>query len=246
MRGALACLVVVLLPVMAAAQTAPVLPAVTILLDHREDLELSPAQVEELQRLSREVVRDALQQRASATKAYAELRALLDQEPEQPIDVAKAEATIRDIQRLQGDEQVGLVRATEAALAKLTPEQRTKLVAVLGDEPSPVSSAPQTDVDAPVRDAAARGGGRAPQHHPPSHGHEHEHDWHGGHSGPRIYLGPGFWWDSWPYPLPPVAQAPPLVPAQPTYWYYCTSLNAYYPYVASCPEAWVLVPAAGP
>jgi hypothetical protein len=30
----------------------------------------------------------------------------------------------------------------------------------------------------------------------------------------------------------------------PTYWYYCPSYATYYPYVASCPEAWVPVPAS--
>ena len=29
-----------------------------------------------------------------------------------------------------------------------------------------------------------------------------------------------------------------------TYWYYCPSYGAYYPSVASCPEAWVPVPAS--
>ena len=28
------------------------------------------------------------------------------------------------------------------------------------------------------------------------------------------------------------------------YWYYCPSYGAYYPNVASCPEAWVTVPAS--
>jgi hypothetical protein len=32
-------------------------------------------------------------------------------------------------------------------------------------------------------------------------------------------------------------------PPPPVYWYYCRSLGAYYPYVPSCPEAWVPVPA---
>ena len=30
----------------------------------------------------------------------------------------------------------------------------------------------------------------------------------------------------------------------PSYWYYCQSYGAYYPYVTSCPEAWVPVPAS--
>ena len=30
----------------------------------------------------------------------------------------------------------------------------------------------------------------------------------------------------------------------PTYWYYCPSYGAYYPYVSSCSEPWVPVPAS--
>jgi hypothetical protein len=30
----------------------------------------------------------------------------------------------------------------------------------------------------------------------------------------------------------------------PAYWYYCPSYGAYYPSVASCPDAWVPVPAS--
>src|SRR5262249_52271279 len=35
----------------------------------------------------------------------------------------------------------------------------------------------------------------------------------------------------------------PTYPA-PTYWYYCPSYAAYYPYVGSCPESWGPVPAS--
>jgi len=37
--------------------------------------------------------------------------------------------------------------------------------------------------------------------------------------------------------------ATPSYPA-PSYWYYCRSYAAYYPYVVSCPESWVVVPAS--
>src|SRR5262249_61681613 len=40
----------------------------------------------------------------------------------------------------------------------------------------------------------------------------------------------------YPYPAPAYAPPPP-----PTYWYYCQSLGAYYPYVPNCPEPWVPV-----
>lgn len=81
----------------------------------------------------------------------------------------------------------------------------------------------------------------------------------------------GWWWVAagmwyfypspvYPYPdpyIPPVvvvnqppatAPAPVTVQAQPPqqYWYYCDSRKAYYPYVASCPQAWRPVPAQPP
>lgn len=38
----------------------------------------------------------------------------------------------------------------------------------------------------------------------------------------------------------PAAPAPPAPPAQ-SFWYYCSSAQAYYPSVQSCPEAWIKV-----
>ena len=87
--------------------------------------------------------------------------------------------------------------------------------------------------------------------------------WVHGHNHGRI----GWWWvvagiwyfypqPVYPYPNPyipstivvtpsaPAASAP--APAPMEYWYYCKSANAYYPYVASCPENWVRVPATPP
>jgi len=53
-----------------------------------------------------------------------------------------------------------------------------------------------------------------------------------------------------PMMAPPApAMAPPTSSApQPTggTWYFCTSANAYYPYVAACPEGWKVVPASAP
>jgi len=40
-----------------------------------------------------------------------------------------------------------------------------------------------------------------------------------------------------PYPYEPY-------PYKPSYWYYCPSYGAYYPYVTSCPDAWEPVPAS--
>lgn len=59
-----------------------------------------------------------------------------------------------------------------------------------------------------------------------------------------VRFGPAFSWGpayvyGWDYPPAAVYAPPPQ-----SYWYYCPSAGAYYPYVAGCAEAWVPVPAA--
>ncbi|HWP76380.1 MAG TPA: hypothetical protein VNU03_17810 [Methylomirabilota bacterium] len=79
------------------------------------------------------------------------------------------------------------------------------------------------------------------------------HRWHGG-----VFIDVGPWWIPPPryYVAPPPAvivepppvyvQQAPTQPAQESYWYYCASKQGYYPYVPSCPEPWVPVPARPP
>ncbi len=85
-----------------------------------------------------------------------------------------------------------------------------------------------------------------------------------GHHGVRgrafIGIGPSFWWGPpypywWYYPPPYYAYPPPpiivqeppvyvqpLPPAPPqAYWYYCSSAQAYYPSVQTCPEVWIKI-----
>ena len=103
---------------------------------------------------------------------------------------------------------------------------------------------------------AGKGGGHGGGHHG---GHHHSHHHHfGGRPhvfiGPRILPGYPYWWDYPPayyyYPPPIVVPEPPVyiqqqpAPArQEVPWYYCPSAQAYYPWVRSCPEAWIEVPA---
>ena len=93
-----------------------------------------------------------------------------------------------------------------------------------------------------------------------SHGGWHGGGWHGQHHvwGPRVFFGVGvaapFWWYpygyAYPYPYAYPAYSPPVVveslpqtyiqqdtQAQ-EYWYYCQSLQGYYPYVKECPGGW--------
>jgi hypothetical protein len=82
--------------------------------------------------------------------------------------------------------------------------------------------------------------------------------------GPSFWWGPYWWYYPPPYyvypppyyvypPPPVVVESPPVYvqqepppppspPAPQAYWYYCSSVGAYYPSVLTCPEAWVKVP----
>ena len=68
--------------------------------------------------------------------------------------------------------------------------------------------------------------------HHDGHGHHHDgdydHGWHYGHHG---FRGPYVYWNSYPV----------YVPTTPSYWYYCPSAQAYYPYVTYCVDSWVPV-----
>ena len=81
----------------------------------------------------------------------------------------------------------------------------------------------------------------------------HEGDlgrWRGGHWFHGDHFGRlGWWWIvdgawySYPaavYPYPDPYVPPTVVTQEPAsqYWYYCASVNAYYPYVSACPEGW--------
>lgn len=86
--------------------------------------------------------------------------------------------------------------------------------------------------------------------------------------GPRVYIGPGYWWPrpwwgpgwwgpAYPYPYsysppvvvqqPPVSVQPPPAPEESQYWYYCQDPQGYFPYVRQCPQGWMkVVPPAPP
>ena len=53
-----------------------------------------------------------------------------------PVDLARVEAKIREVERLKADFRVGRVRAIERGKAQLTAEQRAKLVGMLGEPPA--------------------------------------------------------------------------------------------------------------
>jgi hypothetical protein len=74
--------------------------------------------------------------------------------------------------------------------------------------------------------------------HPGFHGHGHPGFHRGFHGHGFVGVAPFVWWG------PAYAYAPYAGPPASGYWYYCPSAQAYYPYVQTCPESWVPVPAS--
>jgi hypothetical protein len=98
---------------------------------------------------------------------------------------------------------------------------------------------------------APPGGGSWHRRPPDGHRDHGRHDHHGGRAivgvWPSLWWDP--WWEPWWYYAPPpviIQEPPPVYVQQPLYWYYCESARAYYPFVASCPEPWIPVPASPP
>lgn len=69
------------------------------------------------------------------------------------------------------------------------------------------------------------------------------HSWHDGRLGWWWVVGPDWYFYPravYPYPNPYV---PPYAAAGAPAWYYCPPVRTYYPYVATCPVPWQVVPA---
>jgi hypothetical protein len=125
-------------------------PLISIMLSHRQELGLSPAQVQELERLRADFQRQAIKHDADLRVAEMDLSALLKVEP---VDLAKVEAKVREIERLRADLRVARIRTIELGKAQLNPDQRAKLSSLFvepwplrprtGDPRSPRSPSPQ-------------------------------------------------------------------------------------------------------
>ena len=114
-------------------EAGPERPLVTYMLDHRSDLALTPAQVEELERIRGDFQKEAIKLDANQRVAEMDVASFLRTDP---VDIGRVEAKIREAERLRADFRVGRVRAIERAKAQLTPEQRAKLNTMLGEPPT--------------------------------------------------------------------------------------------------------------
>lgn len=101
---------------------------VGMVLRHRQELGLTAQQVDSLRKLGLDARRAAIRRQADARLAQLDLMSLRFTEP---VDMAKIEAKVREIERLRGDGRIAAIRAAEDAKAQLTPEQREKLKSLL-------------------------------------------------------------------------------------------------------------------
>jgi len=123
----------------------PERPLVTFMLDHRAELALTPPQVQELERIRSDFQKEAIKLDADQRVAEMDVATLLRADP---VDVNKVEAKIREAERLKADLRVGRVRAIVLGKAQLTPEQRARLAAMLGE---PSAQRPRADTPPALR-----------------------------------------------------------------------------------------------
>jgi Spy/CpxP family protein refolding chaperone len=93
---------------------------------------LTPEQAARLETLRQEFTRESIRRDADLRIAEMDLAALLDQAP---LDLAKVEAKVRELERLRADLRIARIRTIEQGRALLTPEQRAKLQSLLGPSP---------------------------------------------------------------------------------------------------------------
>lgn len=111
-------------------------PLISIMLSHRDELALTPAQVQALERLRTEFQKDAIRREAEIRVAETDVSALLEADP---VDLAKVEAGVRQAERQRAELRVARIRVIEEGKAQLTPEQRGKLAKLLADPAAPTA-----------------------------------------------------------------------------------------------------------
>jgi len=116
-------------------------PLVSFMLDRHQELSLSAAQVRELERIRTAFEREAIKLDSDQRVTQMDLSALLRSDP---VDLAKAETKVREIERLRADLRIGRIRAIEQGKTQLTPEQRQELETLLAEPrlPRPLSGPP--------------------------------------------------------------------------------------------------------
>jgi len=99
-------------------------PQVTIMLHHRQELNLTADQVRKLQELRTEFAKESERRTAEIRIAEIDLDSLLEQDR---WDLAKVEGTVKQIGTLQSNLRMARLKTIDAGRALLTPDQLQKL-----------------------------------------------------------------------------------------------------------------------
>lgn len=106
-------------------------PLIAFMLRNREKLELSAAQVKNLEQLRNDFQKESIRKDADLRVAEMDLNGLLGVDK---VDMPKAEAKVREIERLRGDLRIARVRTIQKAKDQLTADQRKKLQELLAEQ----------------------------------------------------------------------------------------------------------------
>ncbi len=97
---------------------------IRMVLMNRQELGLTPQQVDSLRNLGMDSWRSAIRRKADVQVARLDLMTLRWTDP---VDMGKLEAKVREIEKLKGDGRIAAICTAEDAKAQLTAEQREKL-----------------------------------------------------------------------------------------------------------------------
>jgi LTXXQ motif family protein len=115
-------------------------PLISLILQHKDELGVTPEQVSRLEALRTAFTRDAIKREADIRIAEMDLTALLDKDP---LEMAPVEAKVRELSQLRADLRIARLRTLEQGRAVLTAEQRTKLRTLLATSGHPLSGTAQ-------------------------------------------------------------------------------------------------------
>jgi hypothetical protein len=104
---------------------------ISLMLRNRERLGLTVDQVKQLEQLRSDFAKESIRSEANLRIAEMDLTSLLEA---QPVDMTKAEAKVREIERIRGDLRFARIRSIEKGKAQLSAEQRRKLQELQTDQ----------------------------------------------------------------------------------------------------------------
>jgi len=106
-------------------------PLIAFILRNREKLDLSPAQVKNLEQLRNDFQKESIRKDADLRVAEMDLNGLLAADK---VDMAKVEAKVREIERLRTDLRIARIRTIQKGKEVLTADQRKRLQELLAEQ----------------------------------------------------------------------------------------------------------------